>query len=98
MGRWGRKIWDQKDTWGAWSSGNRRLPPEGGRPRRTRVRPPLALLRQFFAMTDHDRQFPRVGHSTTGEAGGTFAVSQNGRHVAASALSGARPPPVRSVR
>jgi hypothetical protein len=49
-------------------------------------------------MTDHDRQFPRVGHSTTGEAGGASAGSQNGRHVAASPPSEASLPPVRSGR
>src|SRR5258706_839697 len=43
-------------------------------------------------MTDHDRQSPRVGHSTTGEAGGTHVPSQNGRTVPASPPSETRPP------
>ncbi len=30
----------------------------------------LALLRQILAMTDHDRQLPRVGHVSYGEAVG----------------------------
>ena len=80
----------------------------------------LVLLRQFFAMTDHDRQFhfaslrrspwtpssswtpstpsPPVGHSTTGEAGGTLAVSQNCRKVVADPTPDKRLLPVRSGR
>jgi hypothetical protein len=38
-------------------------------------------------MTDHDQPNQRLGHSTTGEAGGTSAVSVNGREVAANPAS-----------
>jgi len=34
-------------------------------------------------MTDHDQQLQRVGHATSGEAGGTCAVRQNGREAIA---------------
>src|SRR5262249_12698941 len=51
-----------------------------------------------LAGADRDRQFPRVGHSTTGEPGGTSAAGQCGRHISASPPPAAKLQPVRSGR
>src|SRR5450432_2310033 len=56
----------------------------------------LALLRQLLAEADHDQPFRRGGHSTTGDAGGTFAARQKGRKAGASPLPGTGILPVRS--
>jgi len=51
-----------------------------------------------LAMADHDQQTRHIGHSTTGEAGGTCVESQKGRNVVADPPSETRLPPVRSGR